>query len=95
MYAAWSPADGRPLALFRTLAVVAALGTVLAAAYSLRVARKVWAGERTEPSIADSSDSEWDVLAVLVVATVALGVAPGPLLAMTGDAVTTLLGAGS
>jgi hypothetical protein len=32
---------------------------------------------------------------VLVVATVALGVAPGPLLAMTGDAVTTLLGAGS
>jgi NADH-quinone oxidoreductase subunit M len=95
VYAAWAPADDRPLALFRTLAVVAALGTVLAAAYSLRVARTVWAGERTEPAIADTADSEWDVVAVLVVATVALGVAPGPLLAMTGDAVTTLLGAGS
>ena len=38
VYAAWSPAADRPEGLFRTLAVVAALGTVLAAAYALRVA---------------------------------------------------------
>ena len=65
----------------------------LAAAYALRVARTVWAGERTAPPIEDSRDSEWDVIAVLVVAVLLLGIAPGPLLAMTGDAVTTIVGA--
>ena len=93
VYAAWSPAADRPQGLFRTLAVVAAVGTVLAAAYALRVARTVWAGERTEPFLEDSRDSEWDVIAVLVVAVLLLGIAPGPLLAMTGDAVTTIIGA--
>jgi NADH-quinone oxidoreductase subunit M len=73
------------------VAVVAALGTVLAAAYSLRVARTVWAGDRTEPFIDDSSNSEWDVVAVLVVAALVLGIAPGPLLAITSDAVSTIV----
>ena len=81
------------MGLFRSLAVVAALGTVLAAAYALRVARTVWAGGRREPVIDDSRDSEWDVIAVLVVATVLLGVLPGPLLALTSPAVSTLVGA--
>ena len=94
VYAAWSPADDRPAGLFKALAVVAALGTVLAAAYALRVARLVWAGERREPLLEDSRDSEWDVIAVLVLACVTLGVLPGPLLAMTGSSVATLLGAG-
>lgn len=93
VYAAWSPADDRPLGLFRTVAVVAAVGTVLAAGYALRVARVVWAGERTSPAIEDSRGSEWDVVVVLVLATVALGVVPGPLLALTSDAVGTLIGA--
>jgi NADH-quinone oxidoreductase subunit M len=94
VYAAWSPADDRPLALFRTIAVVAALGTVLAAAYALRVARVVWAGERREPLIEDSRDSEWDVASVLVLATLVLGVLPGPLLALTSGSVATLVGGG-
>jgi NADH-quinone oxidoreductase subunit M len=93
VYAAWSPAPDRPGGLFRTFAVVAALGTVLAAAYSLRVLRTVWAGERTTPLITDSRDSEWDVVAVLVLATVLLGVLPGPLLSMTSGAVSTIVGA--
>jgi NADH-quinone oxidoreductase subunit M len=93
VYAAWSPAADRPEGLFRALAVVAALGSVLAAAYALRVLRTVWAGERLTPFIEDSRDSEWDVIAVLVVAVLFLGIAPGPLLAMTGDAVTTIIGA--
>ena len=93
VYAAWSPADDRPLALFRTVAVVAVLGTVLAAAYALRVARVVWAGERTSPAIEDSRGSEWDVVALLVLATLFLGMVPGPLLALTRDAVGTLVGA--
>ena len=48
MFAAWSPAADRPLGLFRACAVLAVLGTGLAAAYSLRVLRTVWAGERTD-----------------------------------------------
>ncbi len=79
--------------LFHGVAVVAALGTVLAAAYALRVARTVWAGERTSPRIEDSRGSEWDVVVVLVLATLLLGVLPGPLLALTRDTVSTLVGA--
>jgi NADH-quinone oxidoreductase subunit M len=73
--------------------VVAAIGTVLAAAYALRVLRTVWAGDRTEPRIEDSRDSEWDVIAVLVLAVLLLGIAPGPLMALTDDTVTTIVGA--
>ena len=43
--AALEPAEGRPVGLFLTCAVVAAIGAALAAAYSLRVARLVWLGE--------------------------------------------------
>ena len=93
VYAAWSPATDRPQGLFRALAVVAAVGTVLAAAYALRVLRTVWAGDRTGPRIEDSRDSEWDVIAVLVLAVLVLGIAPGPLMALTDDTVTTILGA--
>jgi NADH-quinone oxidoreductase subunit M len=91
VYAAWSPAAGRPDALFRAVAVTAVLGTVLAAAYALRVAGEVWAGDRTEPVIADSRDSEWDVTMLLVVATFVLGVLPGPLLSVTSEAVATIV----
>ncbi|GAA4709098.1 NADH-quinone oxidoreductase subunit M [Pedococcus ginsenosidimutans] len=93
VYSAWSPAPDRPLALFRTLAVVAALGTVLAAAYALRVLRTVWAGDRTSPAIEDSRHTEWGVVVLLLVATIVLGVVPGPLLALTHDTVALLVGA--
>ncbi|WP_406829625.1 NADH-quinone oxidoreductase subunit M [Pedococcus sp. KACC 23699] len=93
VYAAWRPAGDRPVTLFHGVAVVAALGTVLAAAYALRVARTVWAGERTSPPIQDSRGSEWDVVVVLVLATLLLGVLPGPLLALTRDTVSMLVGA--
>jgi len=93
VYAAWSPAADRSHALFATVAVVAATGTVLAAAYSLRVARVVWAGDRTHPFIEDSRGHEWHVAWALVAATIALGVAPGPLLALTRDTVSTIIGA--
>jgi NADH-quinone oxidoreductase subunit M len=93
VYAAWSPAEDRPGGLFRTFAVLAAFGTVLAAGYSMRVLRTVWAGDRSTPLITDSRDSEWDVVALLVLATLVLGVLPGPLLSMTSGAVTSILGA--
>jgi NADH-quinone oxidoreductase subunit M len=93
VYAAWSPAADRPLGVLRVVAVVAVLGTVLAAAYSLRVARLVWAGDRREPFIEDGWGGEWLVACALVVATMAIGVAPGPLLALTRGAVSTIIGA--
>jgi NADH-quinone oxidoreductase subunit M len=43
VFAAWTPGAGRPGALFRVLAVLAALGGVLASAYALRVLRVAWA----------------------------------------------------
>ena len=95
MFAAWSPAADRPLGLFRACAVLAVLGTGLAAAYSLRVLRTVWAGERTEPGLVDARGGELAVLAVLVVAVVALGVLPGPLLQTTIVDVTAITTPGS
>jgi NADH-quinone oxidoreductase subunit M len=92
LYAAWSPAEGLPPAVFRGAAVAGALGTVLAAAYALRVARLVWAGDRTEPATADSAGAEWHVIAGLVAATLLLGVLPMPLLSMTSEAVAALVG---
>jgi NADH-quinone oxidoreductase subunit M len=42
--AAWSPAGGRPLVLFRVCAVLGVCGVALAAGYALRVLRLVWQG---------------------------------------------------
>ena len=95
VYAAWSPAADRPRALFVGCAVVAAVGAALAAAYALRVARTVWVGDRPEPDAAPTPDTrgvELAVLAVLATAVVVLGVAPGPLLAVTADVVAQLVG---
>ena len=52
VYAAWLPADDRPRGLFVTCAVVAAIGAALAAAYALRVARRVWVGDQPDPEAA-------------------------------------------
>ena len=43
--AAWQPADLSDIAVLRTCAVVAAIGGLLAAAYSLRVANLLWVGD--------------------------------------------------
>jgi len=95
VYSAWWPADDRPRGLFVACAVVAAVGAALAAAYALRVARVVWVGDRPEPGSVVTPDTvgvERVVLAVLAVAVVTLGVAPGPLLALTAGAVARIGG---
>ena len=92
LYAVWSPAEGRPVGVFRAAAAAGALGTVLAAGYALRVAHLVWAGERAEPRIADSRGPEWAVVGVLVAAAVVLGLLPQVLLSTTADAVAALVG---
>jgi NADH-quinone oxidoreductase subunit M len=83
---------GRPLAVF------GALGTLIAAAYWLRVLREFWQGEpspRWEGAVmGDATTHETSTVAPLVIATFALGLVPGPLLGMTEPVVTSILRAG-
>jgi len=74
-------------------AVVAALGTALAAVYLLRVLHVVWHGPRSGgPALDDVSPVEMATAVPLVVATVALGLLPWLLLSVTAPAVGQLLG---
>jgi NADH-quinone oxidoreductase subunit M len=90
MYAAWEPAPDRPFVLMRVLAVVAVTGTAVAAGYSLRVLRVIWAGDRTSPAHEDARGGEWSVLAALMATVLVLGVAPGLVLNMTIRDVTAI-----
>ena len=90
MYSAWNPAPDRPQTLMRVLVVVAVLGAGVAAAYSLRVLRLIWSGDRTTPAHEDARGGEWSVLAVLVAAVLVLGVAPGLVLNSTSKDVAAI-----
>lgn len=95
--AALSPTDDRPAGLFVGCAVVAAVGAALAAGYSLRVARLVWLGERGDGVDDVEPAEELDRLdlaagALLALAVLALGVAPGLLLAVTNPALAGVVG---
>lgn len=83
MYAAWNPAIDRPEGLMRFLVIVSVIGAGLAAAYSLRVLKLIWSGDRITPAHEDARGGEWSVLAVLVCAVLILGVAPGLVLNST------------
>ncbi len=98
--AALDPAADRPHRLFVGCAAAAAVGGALAAGYALRVARLVWLGEGHDRT---SGTAEHDGLvdelagtdlvpgAVLAVTIVALGIAPGLLLAVTDPALTSVV----
>jgi NADH-quinone oxidoreductase subunit M len=82
----------------RPFAVLAVIGTVIAAAYLLRVLRLVWHGPRDarwaegEHAVtADANATELTVAAPLVLATVALGLLPWVLLDVTGHAARLLV----
>ncbi|GAB3692194.1 complex I subunit 4 family protein [Angustibacter aerolatus] len=91
--------DGEPGVVFwRALAVLAAVGTALAAAYLLRVLRLVWHGERPDDAPAqpvdDVPEASWADVAVglpLVVAIAALGLLPSLLLRVTEPGVRAVL----
>ncbi|MEW1954654.1 NADH-quinone oxidoreductase subunit M [Terrabacter sp. NPDC080008] len=98
LYAAWSPAPGRPVGLMRACVVLGAVGLALAAAYSLSVARIVWAGEGSDAAegaaaepVADARGVRWAVAMSLVVVIVTLGVLPHLLLGLSDAATTGLL----
>ncbi len=90
IYAAWDPADSRHDGWFTLFAAVAAVGAALAAAYSVRVLREVWAGERTRPVISDATMLERSVIGVLILVVVGLGVYPLGVLEITEPAVSAL-----
>ena len=101
VYAAWNPAPGQPLALFQVCAVAGVVGMSLAAAYSLRVLRLVWAGHANwagpsggEPRRIhrqDARGAELAVVVALVVLVIGLGVVPKPLLGVTEPESTVLV----
>ncbi|WP_370894469.1 NuoM family protein [Janibacter sp. GXQ6167] len=74
--AALSPAADRPEGLFAVCAVIAAIGAAIAGAYSIRVVRLVWMGDRGEAPLPDADNIERVTGGVLVAAIILLGVAP-------------------
>ncbi|HZA81219.1 MAG TPA: NADH-quinone oxidoreductase subunit M, partial [Actinomycetes bacterium] len=92
LIAAWNPAAGLSVPLFRTLAAVGLLGTLLTAGYFLWLLQRVnlgrvpdrWEG-RPLGDIAAVELAAWSPLVVLIVA---LGLAPGLVLWMTNPSVT-------
>ena len=89
--AAYSPAAGLSTEVFRSFMVVAAIGTVLAAAYLLWMLQRVGMGhipdEWKDHRIADVQTSEWLAWVPLLVMIVVLGVVPAILMGTTDDAV--------
>ena len=90
----YQPAPGLPVALFRTLMVVAAIGTVFAAGYLLwlfqRTAfgtqKKEWEGHHFD----DVLPSEWLAWTPFLVGIVVFGVWPRLMFSITDPAVQVL-----
>jgi len=72
---------------YRAMLVLAAIGMVLAAAYFLKVLRRVGQGPTPEAQLADVATDEWLSWTPLVSLVVVLGVAPFLLLRVTEPAV--------
>lgn len=95
VYSAWV-SDLGPGSVLKVCAVLAAIGAVLAAAYTLRVARLLWVGEAPAPADppgpSETVGAERAVLAVLAVAVVAIGLVPHLVWSVTLTDVTAVMG---
>jgi NADH-quinone oxidoreductase subunit M len=92
---AYDPAVGLNLGLFRTLMVVAALGTVLAAGYLLWLYQRTAFGTPKEefandPHIHDVETPEWIAWTPLIVLIVVLGFVPAIIFNVTEPAVSLI-----
>jgi NADH-quinone oxidoreductase subunit M len=98
LYGAYEPAESLSRVLYFGLLALAAVGAVLAAAYVLRLLRRVLQGDADRPGeavprLADVGAGEWLAWAPLGVAIVALGLWPQLLLGVTAPATQALLAA--
>jgi NADH-quinone oxidoreductase subunit M len=76
------------------VATLAAIGTILSAAYALWLYRKVIFGKLEKPSLFNIRDLGWRemvILAPLVILTIVLGIYPKPVLDMSATSVTQLI----
>ncbi len=90
--AAYNPANGLPVGLFRVYMVVAALGTVLAAGYLLWLLQRTAMGTPSEefadnPEITDTHREEWIAWTPLLVLILVFGLLPGLIFNTTDPAV--------
>jgi NADH-quinone oxidoreductase subunit M len=93
--AAYQPAEGLPVAVFRTYMVVAALGTVFAAGYLLWLFQRTAFGTPTpefaHEHVHDVETPEWIAWAPLLALILILGIGPGLVFGITDGAVTTMV----
>jgi NADH-quinone oxidoreductase subunit M len=95
---AYSPAVGLNIALFRTLMVVAAIGTVFAAGYLLWLYQRTAFGTPKEefandPAITDVSRTEWIAWTPILILIVVFGFFPGLIFDVTNPAITAIAAA--
>jgi NADH-quinone oxidoreductase subunit M len=92
LFAAWNPAPGLSVPLFRSLAVVGLVGTLLTAGYFLWLIQRINLGRvpsRWEGStLGDIAPIEVAAWSPLIVLTVALGFVPGLVLWLASPSVT-------
>ena len=96
LLAAFNPLEGLSITLFRTLMVIGAVGTVLAAGYLLWMLQKVNFGEPSDEwadhHFHDVDKWEMAAWAPMVVAILAIGVFPRIVFGATNEAVVELVG---
>ncbi|GAA2291465.1 NADH-quinone oxidoreductase subunit M [Streptomyces kunmingensis] len=96
LFGAFKPADDLSRPAFLVFMSIAALGTLLTAAYMLQVVRRVCMGprDREAPNLADVRGYEFATWTPLVALTVLAGLWPAALLGLTNPAVQKLLAGG-
>jgi NADH-quinone oxidoreductase subunit M len=96
LFGAFRPAHGLSRSAFLVFMSIAAVGTLLTAAYMLIVVRRVCMGprDREAPNLADVRGYEFAAWTPLVALTVLAGLWPAALLGLTDPAVQKLLAGG-
>jgi NADH-quinone oxidoreductase subunit M len=88
---AYHPLDSADRLFYRLLLVLAAVGVVMAAAYFLRVLRRVAQGEAPSQRFVDVTPREWLAWTPLTILILVLGLAPVIVLEMTDPAVRSVV----
>jgi NADH-quinone oxidoreductase subunit M len=88
---AYHPLDAADRRFYRLLLVLGAIGMVMAAAYFLRVLRRVGQGAASPQRFVDVEPREWLAWTPLVILTVVLGLAPVIVLEVTDPAVRNVV----